>query len=76
MQIRLVQVNAENRILPNDASYYAYKIDDIERNGYCFTDGIGKISLGLAGRVAQKMNIPISCLVYSNEFLISNLSTV
>ncbi|XP_062596258.1 uncharacterized protein LOC134257682 [Saccostrea cucullata] len=30
---------------------------DIERNGYCFTDGIGKISRNLALKVAKKMNM-------------------
>ncbi|XP_061186848.1 uncharacterized protein LOC133194972 [Saccostrea echinata] len=31
---------------------------DIERNGYCFTDGIGKISQSLASKVAEAMNLP------------------
>jgi hypothetical protein len=32
----------------------------VEINKYCFTDGVGKISWGLAGLIAQKMNIPLS----------------
>ena len=32
------------------------KIDDIERNGYCFTDGNGLISKGLARLVAQRLD--------------------
>jgi hypothetical protein len=38
-------------------------IPDIERGRYCFTDGIGKISLGLAGRIAQRMHLPLSSKV-------------
>lgn len=38
------------------------RIPDIELLGadeYCFTDGVGKISWGLAGRIAQKMKLPL-----------------
>jgi hypothetical protein len=35
-------------------------IEDIERNGYCFTDGIGQISLGLAKKVAISIGIRIT----------------
>lgn len=38
----------------------AYLIDDVERNGYYFTDGVGLISLGLAKRVAMSIGIRIS----------------
>jgi hypothetical protein len=37
------------------------RIDDIERNGYCFTDGNGLISKGLAKLVADR-------LPYLNKF--------
>jgi RNA-dependent RNA polymerase len=33
------------------------RIDDIERNGYCFTDGIGKMSSFLAQVISQEMGI-------------------
>ena len=39
--------------------YYVRVIDDVKRNDRCFTDGIGKISWGLAGRIAQKMNLQL-----------------
>ncbi|CAF3334014.1 unnamed protein product [Rotaria socialis] len=61
VDIRLTPVKNNNGILPNGVSNYALIINDIERNDYCFTDGVGKISLGLAGRVAQKLNIPLFC---------------
>lgn len=33
------------------------KINDIQRNGFCFTDGNGFISKGLAKQVAEKLSI-------------------
>jgi len=33
------------------------QIDDIERNGFCFTDGNGFISKGLAKRVAEQLSL-------------------
>ncbi|KAH6233119.1 RNA-directed RNA polymerase [Parastagonospora nodorum] len=33
------------------------KIPDIERNGYCFTDGVGKLSLFLAQMAAQELGL-------------------
>jgi RNA-dependent RNA polymerase len=33
------------------------KIPDIERNGYCFTDGVGKLSLFLAKMAAQELGL-------------------
>lgn len=44
---------------PYGQSNYVLKIDDIEKKSYRFTDGIGKISWGLAGRIALRMNIPL-----------------
>ncbi|CAF3568479.1 unnamed protein product [Rotaria sp. Silwood1] len=61
INITLTKVENKNAIRPNGELNYVFEIDDIERNKYCFTDGVGKISWGLAGRVAQKMNIPIFC---------------
>ena len=43
---------------------YALEIEDVKRFDYCFTDGIGKISWGLAGRVAQRMKLPLYSKVY------------
>ena len=40
--------------------YTAWLIPDIERNSFCFTDGCGQISLGLAERIARTIGIPIS----------------
>ncbi|CAF1279555.1 unnamed protein product [Rotaria magnacalcarata] len=61
VDIRLTHVENKNDIRPNGIANYAVIINDIKRNDYCFTDGVGKISLGLAGRVAQKLSIPICC---------------
>ncbi|CAF0772211.1 unnamed protein product [Didymodactylos carnosus] len=46
----------QNRPRQNQC-YYACQIDDIKRNNYCFTDGCGKISLGLAIEVARKLKL-------------------
>jgi hypothetical protein len=51
----------------------AYLIEDIEHNGYCFTDGIGLISLGLAKKVAMSMGIRITkdvCRFYNERLFI------
>ncbi|KAJ6795188.1 putative RNA-dependent RNA polymerase SHL2 [Iris pallida] len=34
-----------------------WSLEDVERNGYCFTDGIGKIAPELAKSVAQKLEL-------------------
>jgi RNA-dependent RNA polymerase len=34
------------------------KIPDVERNGYCFTDGVGKLSLFLAKMAARELGLP------------------
>ena len=52
----------------NSGIYYVLEIPDIEKGDYCFTDGIGLISWGLAGRVAQKMNINLARKVGKNHF--------
>jgi hypothetical protein len=54
---------------PNSGIYYVMEIPDIKRDGYCFTDGVGLISWGLAGRVAQKMNIPLARKVSKTIFI-------
>ncbi len=43
--------------------YSVFKIKDIKENNYCFTDGCGLISLGLAKEVAEKIGLPIKQLV-------------
>lgn len=45
---------------PSGNIYEAHIIEDIERNGYCFTDGVGLISLGLAKKVALSIGINIT----------------
>ncbi|KAK2591905.1 hypothetical protein QQS21_010403 [Conoideocrella luteorostrata] len=35
------------------------RIDDIERNGYCFTDGVGRISKFLAQAIMQDMTLDV-----------------
>ncbi|CAF1424261.1 unnamed protein product [Rotaria sp. Silwood1] len=42
-----------------NGDYCVKMIDDIERNGYCFTDGNGFISKGLAKLVAKNLDYPI-----------------
>ena len=42
-------------------------ISDIKRNGFCFTDGCGLISLGLAQEVAEKVGLLVKQLVYKKE---------
>ena len=34
------------------------RIEDVERNGYCFTDGVGKISEIFASMIASELNLP------------------
>ena len=41
------------------------EVDDVERNGYCFTDGIGMISPALARKVASRLR---SCVVGDKLF--------
>ena len=45
---------------------YVLEIPDHELNDYCFTDGIGKISLGLAALITWKMKINLTSLVRKN----------
>ncbi|UJR24243.1 hypothetical protein I4U23_027210 [Adineta vaga] len=46
----------------SDMSYVVTMIDDIETDDkkYCFTDGIGKMSWGVAGLVAIKLNLKLN----------------
>lgn len=46
---------------------YVAEIPDIKQGPYNFTDGVGKISWGLAGRIAQKMKLPLSERVRESE---------
>ncbi|CAF3141033.1 unnamed protein product [Rotaria sp. Silwood2] len=45
-----------------NGEYCVTKIDDIERNGHCFTDGNGFISKGLARMVAKKLGCRIKTI--------------
>jgi hypothetical protein len=55
----MVKVETENDIRANSSQFSVMEIKDIKRNDKCFTDGVGKISWGFAGRVAQRMKIPL-----------------
>lgn len=73
MQIKLTYVNKSEsyfakiklwiqkkiNYLSEEFEAKVYLIEDIERNGYCFTDGIGLISLGLARRAALSIGISV-----------------
>ncbi|CAF0780750.1 unnamed protein product [Adineta steineri] len=48
------------KLSTDQMEYRAYLIKDIEHNGYTFTDGVGKISLGLAKKVAISIGIRIN----------------
>lgn len=39
---------------------FLVEIHDVKRNGFCFTDGVGKLSPFLAQLVAVELNIPLS----------------
>ena len=54
---------------------YVTEIPDIKVGNLPFTDGIGKISLGLAGRVAQRLNLHLSDKVCRHEQRRSLFST-
>ncbi|CAF0758402.1 unnamed protein product [Adineta ricciae] len=43
-----------------NTKYPVELIEDVTRNGYCFTDGVGLISLGLAKQVALSIGIKIT----------------
>ncbi|KAK3310739.1 RNA dependent RNA polymerase-domain-containing protein [Chaetomium strumarium] len=50
---RLGQCFSTTRLLHYISSPRIVKIDDVERGGFCFTDGVGKISMPLAGLVSE-----------------------
>jgi RNA-dependent RNA polymerase len=52
---RLGQCFSTTRAMPNSVAIN--RIPDIERNGYCFTDGVGKISLFSAQITALEMGL-------------------
>jgi len=43
-------------------------IPDIERNGFCFTDGVGKISSFLAQMIAEEYSLPNTSTEYPSVF--------
>ncbi|CAF0834675.1 unnamed protein product [Adineta steineri] len=47
------------KLSTDQMEYRVELIEDIEHNGYTFTDGVGKISLGLAKKVALSIGIRI-----------------
>lgn len=51
---------------PKNVKYQVHLIDDIEGNGYCFTDGVGKMGLGLAKEVATRIGINVGKPVKKN----------
>jgi RNA-dependent RNA polymerase len=53
---RLGQCFSTTRAMRNTVKIV--EIHDIERNGYCFTDGVGKLSLFLAQMAAQELGLP------------------
>ncbi|CAF1326467.1 unnamed protein product, partial [Didymodactylos carnosus] len=59
-QIRLQYIEKISK--PNQLPPYVTDMPDVQIDTdkkYCFTDGIGKISLGLAGLVARNLKIPL-----------------
>ena len=53
------------------ATPYGVSVDhipDIERNNYCFTDGVGKISIFLAQLIAQEHGLPNPTTDYPSVF--------
>lgn len=56
---RLGQCLSTTRDVRGISSPNCLQIPDVERNGYCFTDGVGKISVFLAKLVGEDMAIDI-----------------
>lgn len=56
---RLGQCFSTTRDVRGISSPNCLQIPDVERNGYCFTDGVGKISVFLAKLVGEDMAIDI-----------------
>jgi RNA-dependent RNA polymerase len=54
---RLGQCFSTTRLLHCISSPRIVKIPDVEKNGFCFTDGVGKISTPLAGLISQDWKI-------------------
>ena len=54
---RLGQCFSTTRAI-NSVTVRVEKIPDVERNGYCFTDGVGKISSFLAQMAAKELGLP------------------
>ena len=55
--LHLLQIKTESNTLAQDFTVFIIK--DIYENGYCFTDGCGLISLGLAEKVAENIGLQI-----------------
>ncbi|KAK4124956.1 RdRP-domain-containing protein [Parathielavia appendiculata] len=54
---RLGQCFSTTRLLHCISSPRIVKIADVEKNGFCFTDGVGKISTSLAGLIAEDWKV-------------------
>ena len=54
---RLGQCFSTTRAIPGLSKPEILTIDDVERNGYCFTDGVGKISPFLAKMIASELSL-------------------
>lgn len=65
---RLGQCFSTTRAIPHAVN--VEKIDDVERNGFCFTDGVGKISPFLARMIAHHYGMANSEQDYPSVFQI------
>ncbi|CAK3782175.1 RNA-dependent RNA polymerase 1 [Lecanosticta acicola] len=63
---RLGQCFSTTRAIPNTVDLV--RIPDVERNGFCFTDGVGKISPFLARLIASHFSLPNTELEYPAMF--------
>lgn len=54
---RLGQCFSTTRTLNSPISFQIEQMDDMERNGWCFTDGVGKISAELLHHVASPVQV-------------------
>ena len=56
IQLEYIEERKEFHRRVKQGDHCVTKIDDIDRNGYCFTDGNGLISKGLAKLVANRLS--------------------
>lgn len=65
---RIGQCFSTTRASTNIGSVIPLKIKDVERNKYCFTDGVGKVSPFIAQMVAHELYTPRGPLDYPSVF--------